>query len=67
MICTCERCGRALNLLRFYDSITDGTVFLCNGCFLWFANGRRKGGLPVPNARKVQHGENVSASTALAL
>lgn len=49
----CERCGRARCLVRFYDPITDGAVTLCERCFAWFANGRRKGGLPVPNAKRI--------------
>lgn len=64
---TCERCDRARGMVRFFDELTDGTVTLCDRCFAWFANGRRKGGLPVPNARKVQHGKDVSASTALVI
>ena len=50
---TCERCEKFKRLVRFYDEITEGTVTLCEACFKWFANGRRKGGLPVPNTRRV--------------
>jgi hypothetical protein len=51
---TCERCEKFRRLVRFYDDVTDLTVALCDPCFAWFANGRRKGGLPVPNTRRVE-------------
>lgn len=50
---TCDRCPSQRRLHRLYDDVTDCTLTLCDWCFGWFANGRRKGGLPVPNARKV--------------
>ncbi len=63
----CELCGLVLRLVSFYDPVTDCSLVLCQKHFDWFANGRRKGGLYVPNARKVQHGKNVSTSTALVI
>ncbi len=51
----CERCPRKIHLLQFYDPVTECSVTLCQRCFKWFANGRRKGGLPIPNARKLWH------------
>ena len=56
---TCERCSKFQRLVRFYDEITEGTVVLCDACFKWFANGRRKGGLPVPNTRRIDHDSHV--------
>lgn len=48
----CERCPIKRNLHRFYDELNGGACSLCEKCFRWFANGRRKGGLPVPNTRR---------------
>lgn len=53
---TCERCEKFKRLVRFYDPITEATVVLCAACFQWFANGRRKGGLYVPNTRRIDRG-----------
>lgn len=50
---TCERCSTKRNLLRFYDELNGGACIFCDKCFRWFANGRRKGGLAVPNARRL--------------
>lgn len=47
----CERCPIKKNLMRFYDELNGGSCSLCQHCFRWFAMGRRKGGLPVPNAK----------------
>lgn len=55
---SCERCCRRTQLLSFYDDLTDLDLTLCDGCFRWFANGRRKGGLPVPNARRLHDDRN---------
>ena len=51
----CERCPTTKNLLRFYDELNGGACVFCQKCFRWFANGRRKGGLPVPNAKEVNY------------
>lgn len=65
----CERCEKQHNLLRFFDEVTDSGVTLCRKCFDWFANGRRKGGLPVPNTRPVyaSYGRAVAVSLSLCL
>lgn len=67
---TCERCPITKNLLRFYDELNGGSCSLCAKCFRWFANGRRKGGLPVPNAKQVNyaaHEVRLTLAVSLAL
>lgn len=49
----CELCGLVLHLVKFYDPVSECSLVLCDKHFDWFANGRRKGGLYVPNARRL--------------
>lgn len=51
----CELCGLVLRLVKFYDPVSECSLVLCEKHFAWFANGRRKGGLYVPNARRIDH------------